>query len=123
MAFYYRVLLVERFVARVFGSGKVTIPARVRELLGVRDGDYIKLEVCEVIKKRDLEGGTSFHRSIHPPGPHRGGEVEDEQSPELHGAVLIPLGIKRCITDNLHLCYVRGNSFSTTRCGYELHLA
>lgn len=42
---------MERFVARVFGGGKVTIPVRVRELLGVRDGDYVRLEVVEVIGK------------------------------------------------------------------------
>jgi len=47
---------VERFVARVFGGGKVTIPSTVRELLGVQDGDYVRLEVVEVIKEEDLEG-------------------------------------------------------------------
>ncbi len=43
------VLFVERFVVRVFGGGKVTIPVRVRELLDIRDGDYVRLEVVEVI--------------------------------------------------------------------------
>jgi len=42
---------VERFVARVFGGGKVTIPVRVRELLGVGDGDYVRLEVVKVIRR------------------------------------------------------------------------
>ena len=42
---------LERFVARVFGGGKVTIPVRVRELLGIRDGDYVRLEVLEVIRR------------------------------------------------------------------------
>ena len=46
---------MERFVARVFGGGKVTIPSTVRELLRVRDGDYVRLEVVEVIKRGDLE--------------------------------------------------------------------
>ena len=38
-------------MARVFGGGKVTIPVRVRELLGIRDGDYVRLEVLEVIRR------------------------------------------------------------------------
>ena len=42
-------------MARVFSGGKVTIPVRVRDLLGVRDGDYIRLEVVEVIRGADLE--------------------------------------------------------------------
>lgn len=42
---------LERFVARVFGGGKVTIPVRVRELLGIGDGDYVRLEVLEVIRR------------------------------------------------------------------------
>ena len=37
-------------MARVFQSGKVTIPKRVRELLQVEDGDYVRLGVVEVIK-------------------------------------------------------------------------
>jgi len=37
-------------VARVFQDGKVTIPKRLRELLVVEDGDYVRLGVVEVIK-------------------------------------------------------------------------
>jgi len=44
------VVVVEQFVVRVFQSGKVTIPKRVRELLQVEDGDYVRLGVVEVIK-------------------------------------------------------------------------
>jgi AbrB family looped-hinge helix DNA binding protein len=41
---------MEQFVVRVFQGGKVTIPKRVRELLGVEDGDYVRLGVVEVVK-------------------------------------------------------------------------
>lgn len=40
-------------MARVFSGGKVTIPKRVRELLSVEDGDYVRLGVVEVIKRKD----------------------------------------------------------------------
>jgi len=43
---------VEHFVVRVFQGGKVTIPKRVRELLEVEDGDYVRLGVVEVIKPK-----------------------------------------------------------------------
>jgi bifunctional DNA-binding transcriptional regulator/antitoxin component of YhaV-PrlF toxin-antitoxin module len=45
------VILMEQFVVRVFQGGKVTIPKRVRELLEVEDGDYVRLGVVEVIKR------------------------------------------------------------------------
>jgi len=48
---------VERFVARVFSGGKVTIPKRLRELLGVEDGDYVRLDVVEVIKLKGKKNG------------------------------------------------------------------
>jgi AbrB family looped-hinge helix DNA binding protein len=47
--------LVEVFVARVCSGGKVTIPKRVRELLGVGDGDYVRLSVVEVVKRGKIE--------------------------------------------------------------------
>ena len=46
-------VLVEEFVARVFQGGKVTIPKRVRELLDVVDGDYVRLSVEVIRRKRD----------------------------------------------------------------------
>ena len=45
--------MVEEFVARVFQGGKVTIPKRVRELLDVVDGDYVRLSVEVIRRKRD----------------------------------------------------------------------
>jgi bifunctional DNA-binding transcriptional regulator/antitoxin component of YhaV-PrlF toxin-antitoxin module len=39
-------------VARVFQGGKVTIPKRLRELLEVGDGDYVRLGVVEVVRRK-----------------------------------------------------------------------
>jgi len=43
---------VEQFVARVLQGGKVTIPKRLRELLGVEDGAYVRLGVVEVVEPK-----------------------------------------------------------------------
>jgi len=43
---------MEQFVCRVFQGGKVTIPKRLRELMGVEDGDYVRLGVVELVKPR-----------------------------------------------------------------------
>jgi len=54
---------MEQFVARVFRGGKVTIPKRLRELLGIEDGDYVRLGVVEVIEpKRKGRKGTQIKR-------------------------------------------------------------
>jgi len=42
--------VLERFFARVLQGGKVTIPKRVRELLGVEEGCYVRLVLVEVIE-------------------------------------------------------------------------
>lgn len=47
---------MERFVARVFSGGKVTIPSTLREMLGVRDGDYVRLELVEVLREAEVAG-------------------------------------------------------------------
>jgi bifunctional DNA-binding transcriptional regulator/antitoxin component of YhaV-PrlF toxin-antitoxin module len=44
---------VAEFVARVFSGGKVTVPKRVREVLAVEDGDYVRLAVVEVLKQEE----------------------------------------------------------------------
>jgi len=44
------VVVVAEFVARVFSGGKVTVPKRLRELLAVEDGNYVRLAVVEVMK-------------------------------------------------------------------------
>ncbi len=45
----------EKFVARVFAGGKITVPLRLRQLLGVEDGDYVRLAVLEVVKHADRQ--------------------------------------------------------------------
>lgn len=42
---------MEEFVARVFKDGKVTVPKQLRELFDVKDGDYVRLALVEVVKK------------------------------------------------------------------------
>lgn len=49
-------VVLERFVARVLQDGKVTIPKRLRELLGVKDGDYVRLDLVEVIEVKQKGG-------------------------------------------------------------------
>ncbi len=47
--------LTEKFVARVFAGGKITIPLRLRQLSGGEDGDYVRLAVLEVVKHVDRQ--------------------------------------------------------------------
>jgi len=54
---------MEEFVVRVFKTGKVTVPKRLRELLSIEDGDYVRLALVEVLKKkRGSEEGWSRRR-------------------------------------------------------------
>ena len=48
-------VVVEEFVVRVFKGGKVTVPKRLRELLGVEDGDYVRL----ALEQREARVGCS----------------------------------------------------------------
>ena len=49
--------VLERFVARVLQGGKVTIPKRLRELLNVEEGCYVRLDLVEVIEVKQKRGG------------------------------------------------------------------
>jgi len=40
------------FVARVITGGKVTIPKRIRNLLHIEEGDYVRVSLLEVVKKK-----------------------------------------------------------------------
>jgi bifunctional DNA-binding transcriptional regulator/antitoxin component of YhaV-PrlF toxin-antitoxin module len=51
----------EAFVVRVFKGGKVTVPVHVREVAGVVDGDYVRLELVEVLRR---EGGVWVKRRV-----------------------------------------------------------
>jgi len=42
----------EVFVARVISDGKVTVPRRVREVLRIEKGDYVRVTITEVIKRQ-----------------------------------------------------------------------
>lgn len=35
----------ESFVAQVIADGRVTIPLPLRKLLGIKDGDFVKIQV------------------------------------------------------------------------------
>jgi len=56
-------LVEEVSVARVVGGGKVTIPMRVRDLLGIRDGDYVRLSLVEVVKRTGKREGMERGKS------------------------------------------------------------
>jgi len=45
----------EVFVARVVAGGKVTIPVLVREMLRIREGDYVRVSISEVIKQKQQQ--------------------------------------------------------------------
>jgi len=51
---------VKRWVKEAFGAGlvgKVTVPKRLRELFDVKDEDYVRLALVEVLKRNiSLEG-------------------------------------------------------------------
>ena len=47
-------MVVEVFVARVTGCGRVTIPLGVRDVSGVREGDYVRLSLIEVLSARKM---------------------------------------------------------------------
>jgi bifunctional DNA-binding transcriptional regulator/antitoxin component of YhaV-PrlF toxin-antitoxin module len=50
------VVVLERFVAKVLQDGKVTIPKRLRYLHGIEAGDYVRLDLVEVIKVKQKSG-------------------------------------------------------------------
>jgi len=53
----------EVFVARVARYGRVTIPLRVRDVLDIKTGDYIRITVTEIVKKKSKEtDGSSRHK-------------------------------------------------------------
>lgn len=61
---------MEEFVRRVYENAKVTIPKELRELHGIRTGDFVKLRIVEVIPASELkEKGRA---------PSRAAEVVEE---------------------------------------------
>ena len=67
---WFLVVVVEEFVVHVFAGGKVTVTRRLRVLFEIKDGDYVKLGLVEVLKRDEkgewlnllgvLYGGTIF---------------------------------------------------------------
>lgn len=42
------------FVRRVYEAGKLTIPKELRDLYDIREGDYVKLAIVEVVRRKDV---------------------------------------------------------------------
>lgn len=47
------VVAMDEFVVRVFKGGKVTIPKRIKDVFSVRDWEYVRLALVELMKKGD----------------------------------------------------------------------
>jgi len=43
------------FIAEVFHNGKITIPRTIREILDIKDGDYVRIAVIEIVNKKKEE--------------------------------------------------------------------
>jgi len=41
------------FLAKVLADGRITIPVEWRELLKIKEGDIVKMEILEVYEKKD----------------------------------------------------------------------
>ncbi len=50
-------------MARVVAGGKVTIPLLVREVLKIREGDYVRVSISEVIKMRQEHEGKKDRKT------------------------------------------------------------
>ncbi len=44
---------MEEFVVRVFKDGRVTLPKQLRERFEVKENDYVRLMLVEVLQKGD----------------------------------------------------------------------
>jgi len=51
------------FVVRVVAGGKVTIPLLAREMLKIEAGDYVRISITEVIKKKQQRMEKSVGKS------------------------------------------------------------
>ena len=40
-----------KFLAEVIAAGRITIPKTVRKILGIKEGDFVKVEIIEVIRR------------------------------------------------------------------------
>ena len=53
---------LEEFVAQVFTGGKVTVPRQLRKRFDVKDGDYVRLVLVEVLREND--NGQWINRKV-----------------------------------------------------------
>lgn len=53
-----------RFVKKVNERGVLTLPAEVREALGVDEGDIVEFEVLNVIKKKTPQEPQTFRTDV-----------------------------------------------------------
>lgn len=44
-------------MARVVAGGKVTVPRRLRDVLNLEEGDYVRVTINEVIKRKQERKG------------------------------------------------------------------
>lgn len=44
------------FVRRVYEKGKITIPKELRGLMGIEEGDYVRLKIVEVVSGNSPKG-------------------------------------------------------------------
>ena len=57
------------FVRRVYENSKVTIPKEIRQLHGIREGDFVKLAVVEVIRAPDDAAPLTLPEAARSPSP------------------------------------------------------
>jgi hypothetical protein len=62
LLFLLFVVVMEEFVASVFKGGKVTVPERLRELLGVEVGGLRVYRVMWILFLREVVKGEKFRR-------------------------------------------------------------
>lgn len=45
------------FIRELFANGKITIPREIRELYGIRDGDYVQVKILGVVRAAGVAPG------------------------------------------------------------------
>ena len=66
------VVRVAEFVRRVYEKGKITIPKELRGLMGIEEGDYVRLKIVEVVSANSPKGKYKSPDSVESaPGPSR----------------------------------------------------
>lgn len=45
--------MTEKFVVQIVEGGRITIPKPVRDVMHLKQGDYVRVEVLEKVKKNE----------------------------------------------------------------------